>query len=161
MLYNMIRYKSYPVAKKLFKKFIMNKISISNSVKSELIEQETLKSIQIAQQSDFCAVVDENDKVIGMATKLACHKLNKDKVFLHRAFSVMLFNEEGKLLVQRRSKYKHLFPLCLTNTCCSHPRANCENEMEELNGNGAKRAAIRRLEFEMGIKSSKVKLYDI
>jgi isopentenyl-diphosphate delta-isomerase len=39
----------------------------------------------------------------------------------HRAFSIFLFNGENKLLLQKRSAQKRTFPLCWTNTCCSHP----------------------------------------
>jgi isopentenyl-diphosphate delta-isomerase len=39
----------------------------------------------------------------------------------HRAFSIFLFNKENKLMFQRRSAEKKTFPLCWTNTCCSHP----------------------------------------
>lgn len=40
---------------------------------------------------------------------------------LHRAFSVFLFNSEGKLLLQQRAADKITFPNVWTNTCCSHP----------------------------------------
>ncbi len=46
---------------------------------------------------------------------------NIKKGLLHRAFSVFLFNNEGKLLLQQRSADKITFPLTWTNTCCSHP----------------------------------------
>lgn len=39
----------------------------------------------------------------------------------HRAFSIFLFNSQNELLFQRRSQQKKTFPLCWTNTCCSHP----------------------------------------
>jgi len=40
---------------------------------------------------------------------------------LRRAFSVFLFNSEGKLLLQQRAPTKITFPNVWTNTCCSHP----------------------------------------
>ena len=46
---------------------------------------------------------------------------NINKGALHRAFSVFLFNNEGKLLLQKRASEKITFPDCWTNTCCSHP----------------------------------------
>ena len=67
--------------------------------------------------------VDQNDDYIGMASKRAGHgraAIDRDEM-LHRAFSVFLFNSEGKLLLTQRSEDKILFPLRWTNTCCSHP----------------------------------------
>ncbi len=44
-----------------------------------------------------------------------------NKGVLHRAFSVFLFDSEGRLLLQQRSPEKITFPEHWTNTCCSHP----------------------------------------
>ena len=38
-----------------------------------------------------------------------------------------------------------------TNTCCSHPE-HVENEIDTAEWIGPRRAAVRRTEFEMGIK---------
>lgn len=40
---------------------------------------------------------------------------------LHRAFSVFLFDSQGRLLLQQRAASKITFPDVWTNTCCSHP----------------------------------------
>ena len=48
------------------------------------------------------------------------------------------------------------FPNCYTNACCSHPLYDLENEREELNAVGIKRAAQRRLNYELGIPTSQV-----
>ena len=45
-------------------------------------------------------LVDSNDEEVGFLDKEACH--NGDGK-LHRAFSVFIFNSEGKLLLQQRS----------------------------------------------------------
>jgi isopentenyl-diphosphate delta-isomerase len=71
---------------------------------------------------------------------------------LHRAFSVFLFNSRGELMLQQRAKCKITFPLRWTNTCCSHPLYGT-NEVEEAEARGVKRAAIRKLEHELGIKN--------
>lgn len=81
-------------------------------------------------------LVDENDQATGTMEKLQAHKEGK----LHRAFSVFIFNSEGKLLLQQRAKDKYHSPLLWTNTCCSHPRT----------GEVTKDAAERRLKEEMG-----------
>jgi isopentenyl-diphosphate delta-isomerase len=74
---------------------------------------------------------------------------------LHRAFSVFLFSRDGKLLLQQRSGAKITFPLRWTNTCCSHP-LDIDGEREEKGHLGVKRAAVRKLEHELGIKRGAV-----
>merc|ERR1719498_11400 len=62
---------------------------------------------------EMCILVDETDQVIGSASKKDCH-LNTNiyggKQLLHRAFSVFLFNDDGELLLQKRSSSKVTFP---------------------------------------------------
>ncbi|HJO84894.1 MAG TPA: NUDIX domain-containing protein, partial [Candidatus Thalassarchaeaceae archaeon] len=65
-----------------------------------------------------CLVVDEQDNVMGSLSKLDCHYMRGHR---HRAFSVLLFDSKGRLLVQRRSSEKITFPGVWGNTCCSHP----------------------------------------
>merc|ERR1712093_438442 len=66
---------------------------------------------QVRLMEEKCILVDEKDQVIGSATKKECH-LNSSirNGMLHRAFSVFLFNNEGKLLLQQRSDKKITFP---------------------------------------------------
>ena len=79
---------------------------------------------------------------------------NINKGLLHRAFSVFLFDSEtGKLLLQKRAPEKITFPNMWTNTCCSHPLA-VRSEMD--GSNGAKNAAQRKLEHELGIPVSQI-----
>ena len=82
---------------------------------------------------------------------------NINKGMLHRAFSVFLFNSEGKLLLQQRSADKITFPSYWTNTCCSHP-LYVPGELEEENAIGVRRAAQRKLLNEMGIKPEQLPL---
>ncbi len=82
-------------------------------------------------------LVNEKDKVIGFETKEKCHQ---GKGVLHRAFSIYLFNNKGELLVQQRSKFKKLWPLYWSNSCCSHPRKD-ESYLK---------AGERRLKEELG-----------
>ncbi len=82
-------------------------------------------------------LVDKNDKQIGLMPKMEAH----EKALLHRAFSVFVFNEEGKLLLQQRAAEKYHSPLLWTNTCCSHQR----------NGETSLAAGQRRLQEEMGL----------
>ncbi len=81
-------------------------------------------------------LVDRNDREIGTMAKMEAH----EKAMLHRAFSVFIFNSEGQLLLQRRSKGKYHSGGLWTNTVCSHPRP----------GENIRDAAVRRLREEMG-----------
>ena len=68
--------------------------------------------------------VSFEDKFIGSVDKWTAHTnkyLSEENSMPHRAFSIFLFNSENKLMFQRRSLDKKTFPLCWTNTCCSHP----------------------------------------
>jgi isopentenyl-diphosphate Delta-isomerase len=82
-------------------------------------------------------LVDEADNAIGTMEKLEAHRRGK----LHRAFSILLFNRNGELLLQKRSKKKYHSGGLWTNTCCSHP----------LPDESIDQAARRKLMQEMGI----------
>jgi len=82
-------------------------------------------------------LVDVNDQAVGTMEKMEAHR----RGLLHRAFSIVLFNGEGKLLLQKRSKNKYHSSGLWTNTCCSHPVPG--EKMED--------ATRRRLKEEMGI----------
>lgn len=106
--------------------------------------------------ADECIVVDEADNVLGHGSKKFCHLMENISAgkALHRAFSVFLFNSEGKLLLQKRSDDKILFPKRWTNTCCSHPLYNSE-EMDDPptpDARGVRSATVRKLEHELGIE---------
>jgi len=110
------------------------------------------RHLQEAALDENCILVNENDEPIGYSSKRDCHRLNADgHVKLHRAFSVFLFNSNGDMLVQRRASQKITFPGRYTNTCCSHPLFDIEQEREELNNFGIRKAAQRRLNYELGI----------
>jgi isopentenyl-diphosphate delta-isomerase len=63
-------------------------------------------------------LVDEGGVTIGTAEKLSAHRAPGR---LHRAFSVFLFDDEGRLLLQRRALGKYHSPGVWSNTCCGHP----------------------------------------
>ncbi len=81
-------------------------------------------------------LVDEHDKQIGLLEKIQAHKEGR----LHRAFSVIIFNQNGDMLIHQRAKDKYHCGGLWTNACCSHPR---DGELTED-------AAHRRLNEEMG-----------
>jgi isopentenyl-diphosphate delta-isomerase len=89
---------------------------------------------------DEVILVDINDNAIGTMEKMEAHH----KGVLHRAFSVLLFNAEGKILLQKRARTKYHSAGLWTNTCCSHPHPG--EDIEE--------ATRRRLREEMGIDTN-------
>lgn len=77
---------------------------------------------------------------------------NINKGLLHRAFSAFVFRpSDGKLLLQQRASEKITFPDMWTNTCCSHPLDDFEEEKVEREQLGVRIAASRKLEHELGI----------
>jgi len=85
-------------------------------------------------------LVDEHDRAIGTAEKIAAHR---DGGRLHRAFSVFLFDARGHMLLQQRAATKYHFPLLWTNACCGHPRP----------GEAVVAAARRRVREELGVEA--------
>jgi isopentenyl-diphosphate delta-isomerase len=64
-------------------------------------------------------LVDEEDRLLGTAEKLAAHR---DGGQLHRAFSIFIFDGQGRMLLQQRAAEKYHFRGKWTNACCGHPR---------------------------------------
>jgi len=87
---------------------------------------------------DSLIVVDAADRDLGRLSKALCHQGNG---VLHRAFSLLIFNEAGDLLIQQRAPSKRLWPLYWSNSCCSHP---CSGESMEA-------ATSRRMQEELGM----------
>jgi isopentenyl-diphosphate delta-isomerase len=95
---------------------------LCSSLKELLNFRSYYTNMQIASQQqtaldERCILVDEFDKPIGEATKKHCHQIAKDGCIpLHRAFSVFLFNNNGDLLIQKRSatKVSLIFLYCIT-----------------------------------------------
>lgn len=85
---------------------------------------------------------------------------NIEKGLLHRAFSVFLFDNKNRLLLQQRASEKITFPDMWTNTCCSHPLGVPTETGSTLETAimGVKRAAQRKLDQELGIKAHQVPL---
>ena len=104
----------------------------------ELTHVNRLDDACIMADSDALIVVDEADRRLGQLSKEACHQ---GRGILHRAFSLLIFNAHGVLLVQQRAPTKRLWPLYWSNSVCSHPRS-----MESMEA-----ATRRRLNEELGI----------
>ncbi|MFH1182487.1 MAG: NUDIX domain-containing protein [Candidatus Woesearchaeota archaeon] len=56
--------------------------------------------------TEYIAVVDENDKVVGEATVPEI----LEKALLHRSANVMVFNSKGELFVHKRNSRLRLYP---------------------------------------------------
>lgn len=92
----------------------------------------------VSSDNEELILVDADDRETGHLDKGACHD---GKGVLHRAFSLFVFDDLGRLLLQQRSDSKRLWPLYWSNSCCSHPRRG--ESMEE--------ATQRRLRDELNI----------
>jgi len=91
-------------------------------------------------------LVDEKDNQIGIGEKLETHRLAK----LHRAFSILIYNTKGDMMLQLRAKTKYHGGGLWTNACCGHPRP----------GEDLMAAMKRRLREEMGFECSLTKMLD-
>ena len=90
-------------------------------------------------------LVTEQDEETGVMEKMEAHR----KGLLHRAFSVFIFDREGRMLLQQRAAQKYHGGLLWTNACCSHPYPD-EN---------VQTAAERRLNEELGFSISLEKIF--
>src|SRR5207237_3693601 len=73
----------------------------------------------VSSESELLVLVDEHDREVGHRSKAECHD---GAGTLHRAFSLFVFDQAGRVLLQRRAADKRLWPLYWSNSCCSHPR---------------------------------------
>ena len=94
---------------------------------------------EAAADVDALILVDEADREVGHLSKAKCHD---GQGVLHRAFSLLIFNDAGELLLQQRAPSKRLWPGYWSNSCCSHPRR--AESMET--------AIHRRLYEELGLR---------
>jgi isopentenyl-diphosphate delta-isomerase len=88
---------------------------------------------------DQVTLVDANDNQIGSQDKIEAHRGDGQ---LHRAISVFLFDNKGKLLIQQRSNKKIVGALMWANTACGNVRPG-ESYLD---------CAKRRLKEELGIE---------
>lgn len=100
----------------------------------------------VSSDADMLILVNSNDEPVGSADKLVCHD---GEGTLHRAFSVLLFNQDGELLIQKRATEKRLWGGYWSNSCCSHPRE----------GESMQEASERRIWEELGLKTQPKYLY--
>jgi len=93
--------------------------------------------------ADQVVLLDEEHHPIGTAARTEVHTTDTP---LHRAFSIYLFDPEGRLLVTRRALTKLTWPGVWTNSCCGHPRPGETDES----------AIRRRTSEELGLEIDSV-----
>jgi isopentenyl-diphosphate delta-isomerase len=97
----------------------------------------TARGISPLDEVEFVTLVDAGDQAQGPCGKIEAHRAGK----LHRAFSILITNPDGELLLQRRAAGKYHFAGRWSNACCGHPRP----------GEETLAAARRRLAEELGV----------
>jgi len=95
-----------------------------------------MRSAALKLETEQLILVDAEDRDIGTAEKIDAHR----RGLLHRAFSVIVWDSNGRQLLQKRAAGKYHSGGLWTNTCCGHPRP----------GEPVEAAARRRLGEEMG-----------
>jgi isopentenyl-diphosphate delta-isomerase len=95
-------------------------------------------AVDRSADAEMLILVDAADNEVGHMSKRLCHDGGGT---LHRAFSLLIFNGRGELLLQRRAATKRLWPHYWSNSCCSHPRRS-----ESIAA-----ATQRRLREELGL----------
>ncbi len=104
---------------------------------------------------EYVILVDENDNPIGKEEKVKCHLPNGK---LHRAFTALIFNDDGKLLLTKRGDGKMLWPNDWDGTVASHPResetyvSSAERRMPEEIGIDCKMNYINKFEYHVPYK---------
>jgi isopentenyl-diphosphate delta-isomerase len=95
-------------------------------------------SDQKMYMEDQIIQVDANDRELGFIDKSKAHE---GEGILHRAFSIVVVNGRGEMLIQKRSSRKPLWGSYWANACCSHQRK----------GETLEEAVHRRIQEEVGL----------
>jgi isopentenyl-diphosphate delta-isomerase len=104
---------------------------------------------------EYVILVDQNDNPVGKEEKVKCHLPNGK---LHRAFTALIFNGEGKLLLTKRSDRKMLWPGYWDGTVASHPMesetyvSSAERRMPEEIGIDCKMNYMNKFEYHVPYK---------
>ncbi len=89
------------------------------------------------QYNEMLPVVDANDRVVGRERRGVIHR----RGLLHRAVHVLLFDQAGRLYLQRRSRIKDTHPGKWTSSASGHVDPGESYEV----------AAVRELREELGL----------
>lgn len=94
----------------------------------------------VTTEEEFFEVVDEHDRVIGLAPRRSCHG---DPSLVHRVAHVLIFDGRDRLLLQKRSRSKDIQPGRWDTSVGGHLDP----------GEDYRAAAVREMEEELGISS--------
>lgn len=89
--------------------------------------------------TEYVDIVDDSGTVVGKTTRGNAHT----KGLLHPTVNILLFNSDGKVLLQKRSKRKSMFPLHWDVSVCEHV----------FSKESSSKAATRGLWEELSIKA--------
>ena len=95
------------------------------------------------QRVEWLVLVDDNDRELGLDTRENCHRGMGRR---HRAFVVFLFEKDGRMLLQRRSMKKKLWPAFWDVSVTSHV----------YKGETYEEAGIRRSKQELNVDVKKL-----
>lgn len=98
----------------------------------------TIDSMTVDREQLLVELVDRGGRPLGTCPVRQAHTVPGR---LHRAFSVLLYDHAGRVLLQQRAAAKTRFALRWSNTCCGHPAP----------GQDVTAAARTRLAEELGI----------
>lgn len=91
-------------------------------------------------QQELFVVVDEADKIIGHHTRYECHH---DSSLIHRSIGVLIFDKDGRVLLQKRSMSKDTYPGYWGLSCAGHV----------VKGETYEQTALRELQEELRIST--------
>lgn len=91
-------------------------------------------------QGEIFGVVNENDEVIGEATRGEVHK---NPNLIHRTVDIWVLNDRGEILIQQRSLTKDYAPGEWDISCAGHVRK----------GQNLEATAERELQEELGVRA--------
>jgi isopentenyl-diphosphate delta-isomerase type 1 len=97
-------------------------------------------AIEIFMSAELFDIVDANDNVIGQAPRTECHG---NPTLVHRASHVMVFNQKGDLLLQKRADSKDIQPGKWDTSVGGHLDP----------GEDYRQAALREMKEELGLEN--------
>jgi len=104
---------------------------------------------------EYLVLVDKYDNPIGSEEKIKCHLPNGK---LHRAFTALLFDKSGRLVLTKKAQEKMLWPGDWDGTVASHPRepetyiSSGERRMPEELGISCKLDYLFKFEYHVPYK---------
>jgi len=100
---------------------------------------------EVVADPEEVVLLNPRGQPIGRAAKAEIHGARTP---LHLAFSIFLFDDRGRMLMQQRAWSKQTWPGIWSNACCGHP----------MPGEPLAAAARRRLREELGLKDIELHL---